>query len=162
MNDEPNDAFKKQTLVMQVIVGAAAMGVLVFGMIVAVVLGPADTGEDAPRVVAQVALLAALAALVGHRIIGSVVASAPAKGATDGGAADPSRLVGAYQTGLIVSLAMLEGAAMLCLVVYGFLYGDQWLLAMAGLLLMAILVKFPFAWKVQNWIEQQSSAERRA
>jgi hypothetical protein len=65
----------------------------------------------------------------------------------------PEDVLGAYQTRLIVSLALLEGVAFFCLV--AFMVEHRWEsfgIAMALLLMMA--ANFPTENKFRNWVRQ--------
>ena len=160
MIDRKDPVFRQQVLVSQIIVFAMSSGVLMFGLIVHFFIGPAEAEEPANPWFARGALLAGLFAVVAHRVLGSAVASGAAKVLPVEESAAQTRLFQAHQTGLIVSLALLEGAAFLCLVFYGFVDGDQTLLGMAILLWLAILVRLPFAWQVAGWIDQRMRTHR--
>lgn len=141
---------------MQMIVVSLAMGLLMFGAVVNFVFGPADPPEDeASRLMAWCVLAAGLAALVVHRVVGSMIAGQSAKDlSADDDEARRQLMVG-HQTGLIISCAILEGAAFLCLIFYAFIVGEPVLLAMAGLLWMALVIKFPFATGVSAQIDHR-------
>lgn len=162
---------------MQVFVGAMAMGLITLGVVVTVVYGPAELPPAAPadaeaappaanaaanndggRVAAQVALVLALAALVLHRLIGSAVCSLSTRNLPADEPAAIDRLLRGYAKGVAVSVALLDGPAVFCLIVYGFVHGDRWLLAMAGLLLMAVLTKLPFVPQVEAWLADRLRA----
>lgn len=139
-------SFDQQLLTMRLIIGALAMGLLVFGVVVNVVLGPADPpNDDALRMFVWGALCVGLVALVLNRVVGSMVAGGAAKHLPADEEAAKQQVIAGHQAGLIVSAAILEGAAFFCLIVYAFLAGDRMLVMMAGLLWMSILIKFPFA-----------------
>ena len=69
---------------------------------------------------------------------------------------DAGKLAMIYQTQLIVSCALLEGAAFLCAIIAMVLHGGLPALGMAIVLVLAILVKFPSPLGVASWIARQT------
>jgi hypothetical protein len=68
---------------------------------------------------------------------------------------DAGRLLSVYTTARIVQLALLEGAAFLCLIVY-YLHGDGFLLMVALALIVAMLVGWPTRSRLDAWLGQQA------
>jgi len=166
---ETNLAEKLTPLVrtMQIINAAMILAPVVFAGIVLVIGDqgpvnpaplrgqPAAPNRGAP--LETVGLVSGLAAIVVQGIAGRSIAAAGVKTAL---AADGDRvesLAGAYQTGLVVSLAINEGAAFLNLIAYMF-SPNPWNLAMAGLLILANATKFPTVNRVITWVD---ACERR-
>lgn len=142
---ESEAAFQQQLTTMRIIVFALSMGLLTFGFVVNAFIGPADPpADEGSKMLAWFGLLLGLVALVVHRFVGSMVAGAAARNLPDDEHAAKRQLMLGHQSGLIVSVAILEGAAFCCLLFYGFIVGEPMLMAMAGLLFFAILIKFPF------------------
>ena len=63
-------------------------------------------------------------------------------------------LYGAYQAGLTIEYAMLEGAAFFCLVAY-MIEASQIPLAAAGVLWVSMLLTFPTKARVDDWVQDQ-------
>jgi hypothetical protein len=142
---EPNrELLAQQVRLMQVVVLAMAMGVLMLGVIVAVVLRPEVKNDG--LMIAYVGLAAAvLCAIAGLTLPRLIAGKQPAS-------------VGTYQTKLIVGAAIFEAAAFLNLIAY-MLEGQFYSLVAAGILLLLILMHLPTVRSVQDWLE---SRERRA
>ncbi|MFH5805027.1 hypothetical protein [Alienimonas sp. DA493] len=167
--DETEDRLRPQVLTGRIIAGAMILGVLLFGVLVAVMnagdeAGPEGLGPDGgvvlegaeedvegnavdadldpgDPIVSYVALGVAVLMLVLHKPLGSAVAS--------GAAGDPA---GAFQTRLIVRLAMLEGAAFLNLV--ALMLEDWWpLWLVVATLLIAMLTEIPTARGLRRYVE---------
>jgi hypothetical protein len=68
---------------------------------------------------------------------------------------DAGRLLSVYTTARIVQLALLEGAAFLCLIVY-YLRGDPLMLALALGLVGAMLVGWPTRSRLDAWLGEQA------
>ena len=131
-------------LTLRVIASALLFGVLTFGA-VAAVMGAGRPAEPAP--VASYAILGfAALSIVGSSIVPSVVTAAAE---TDG---STKSLIGLYQTRMIVRLAMLEGAAMACLVGY---IVDAWWPVWAGVAVafVGMLSAFPTAGRLRRFVE---------
>lgn len=165
MRDEEFSDLNQQVLTMRIILVAMSMGLLVFGFIVNTVIGPADAANDeTSQALSYVGLCLGLGGLVLHRLVGSFVAGSAAKDLPVDESAARKQLLAGYQTGFIVSLALLEGPAFVCLVFYGFVVGERILIMMAGLLWMAMVIKFPFPDGVEAQIVQRlrTAEDRKA
>lgn len=67
---------------------------------------------------------------------------------------DTERLLSIYTTARIVQLALIEGAAFLCLIVY-YLQGDPTMLLLALLLVASMLIGWPSRSRLEAWLAQQ-------
>jgi hypothetical protein len=79
----------------------------------------------------------------------------PGVGRGEPATTDAGRLLSAYTTARIVQLALLEGAAFLCLIVY-YLRGDALMLLVALGLVAAMLVGWPTRGRLDAWLGQQA------
>lgn len=69
---------------------------------------------------------------------------------------DEGRLLSVYTTARIVQLALIEGAALFCLIVY-FLQGSGLMLAVAILLVSGMVVGWPSRSRLEVWLAEQAS-----
>lgn len=67
----------------------------------------------------------------------------------------PEELLGGYQTQMIVSAALLEGAAFFNTIAY-MIEQQWWSLATVGVVVVAMLQKFPTARSLEHWVRTQS------
>jgi hypothetical protein len=166
LSDTSREQLTRQLATMRIIAGALCAGVLIFTGIVLVL----EQGAAEEPVLAFVAILvsvgAVLAAVWVPRMIGAPARVAPADApAGERNSALPesdqtqrvSQALARYQTRLIVSLAMLEGAAFLNLVAY-MVEGQMVNVAVALVLWLLMLLQFPSRARTENWIAGQLRA----
>ncbi|QDU87080.1 hypothetical protein Pla175_04350 [Pirellulimonas nuda] len=156
--------------VMQVILFGLLSGPLFFaGVVVFLVKGQDAVAPGAAHPLTTAALVVGLVALVAQNIVATLVreraqaqaaglpkddeAFAPQSNRGAGVTEQLGALVSGYQVALIVSAAVLEGATFFNLIAY-LLEQVPWSLAMAGLLWVAMAVKFPTAGRVAGWVGQ--------
>jgi hypothetical protein len=144
----------------QIIAGALTAGVVIFAVIAAVqgLAQPPDP-EQQP-IISYVGIFAAFMAAAAAMIVPINIAAAQRRnlprppGAHGGGDPRDTALRATFQTCLIVRLALLEGAAFLNL--YAAMYERRWWgLAVAGLLLLFMLMNFPTYGRVEQFVRQQ-------
>ncbi len=161
-------------VVMQIILFGLLSGSLMFAAIVVFLVKGSEAVPEAAaggaHPITTAALIAGLVALVAQNIATTLIrersqsqaatlpkddeAFVPPTANQGGGAANQlSALVSGYQVALIGSAAVLEGATFFNLIAY-LLEQVPWSLAMAGLLWVAMAVKFPSAGRVAGWIER--------
>jgi hypothetical protein len=148
---------------MQIIAGAMIAGVAVFGIIAAAQgLSQPPDPEQMPLVSyfgAALTFFLIAAAAIAPSMIARASRQKPMSGRSDARAAKQSEerdlpSYGTYQTMLIVRLALLEGAAFVNLVAV--LNEHQWWsLALAGLLLLIMVVCFPTRGRIEAFVRQQ-------
>jgi hypothetical protein len=170
LSDEQRAYLARATLTMQIIVGALAAGVILFGGIV-LALRPLQGGAPLDgSLLTYMAAGAAFMALVAAMVIPSVLLRSQRQAivagtstlvaGSIGGEPLPEAhrelgpLVAVYQTCLIIRSAILEGAAFFALVAYQ-LEQQPLSLAAAGMLLLFLLAKFPTRSKVEDAIESE-------
>lgn len=133
---------------MQIITVAMAKGVLLFGLVVYFAMRPDGV---APNPLLQyigylLAVVTATLSFVVPRVITNSQSPTPET----------------YQTGLIIGLALLEGAAFFNVIAY-MIEGQPLSLGVAAILAVMILVRLPTIGGVEDWIEsrrrQQSDRE---
>lgn len=161
------DRLAEPVRTMQIISAALIMGPIAFAIVVLAIgdQGPGDPAPiqgqaaAAPAVdpLQTIGLVVGLVAIFAQNVLGRVVSEAGVKAALTADGDRVESLAGAYQTGLIVALAVNEGAAFLNLIAY-MISPSVWNLAMAGLLIVSNAVKFPTVGRVATWIEMR---ERR-
>jgi hypothetical protein len=137
---------------MQIIAGALTAGVLVFGAIVAPLALGNQADTEPTSFVATLAAGFSVLALVVCAIVPLNVSGAPA-----GGSSDPGRelaLYAGYQTRMIVRFAILEGAAMANLAA-ALVDRQVYSLAVAGVIVLIMLVMFPTRGRVQRFVKSQ-------
>jgi F0F1-type ATP synthase membrane subunit c/vacuolar-type H+-ATPase subunit K len=135
---------------MQVITLAMVSGVVVFGVVAAVLAG----GLPGPPTGKMISLLAAVVAgmlFVAHLVVPGMVGRSVL---TADVRADDAKLMGVFQAQLLIRLALLEGAAFLNLVVF-LIEHNWWSLAIAGGLVFWMLSLFPTRTRVAHWMEDQ-------
>ena len=154
-----------QLVTMRILVGAMAAGVLVFLVLaLAMASGRPDPESRISHGAVLVACLAAIACAIVPRLVTRSLLSAAAHGqagqsAEPGGPAPEGQsavgpLLGLYQTRLLVSAAILEGAALLNIVAY-VLEKQPLSIAVAVILLLLMLVQFPSQRRVEDWVTRQ-------
>lgn len=173
--DQTEARLRPRVLTGQILAGAMIAGVLAFGVIVVAMNANEEAGpeglnpaagvalegaeadveggqldadlEPGDPLLSYLALAAAVVALIAYKPVGGLIAG----GATDGGAGEAAG-AGAFQTRLIVRLAILEGAAILNL--FALLIEDWWpLWLVVGTLLIAMLTEVPTAGRLRRYLE---------
>ena len=150
---------------MQIIAAAMVAGVLGIGAVFAFLAAeqgpppapPAEVADDVlepaddptPPVLSYVGLGLAALALLAYKPVGSLLAANAPKQSDE-----TETAAGVYQTRLIVRLALLEGAAMACLV---FLLIENWplLWVAVGVLIAAMLAEFPTTGGLRRYVESR-------
>lgn len=154
-----NQQAKPSILVCQIIAGALIMGVVMFaGVTVAMHLSNPPAQPAAGNDLSPMLMVAAfftvsmlIARFVYLRVFDRNMAGKISDREAEG--LVPEDVLGAYQTRLIVSMALLEGVAFYCLI--AFMTEDRWEpfgVAMFLVLLMAI--SFPTENKFRNWVRK--------
>ncbi|MGL4513956.1 MAG: hypothetical protein ACRCT8_12770 [Lacipirellulaceae bacterium] len=142
-----------QVRTMQVIVVGLASSPIVFAVIAHLL--PQSALDPEPRgLLIKVALVVGLVGLVAQDVVHRVVASMASKAAAKAGRDDPTRFAGAYLSAVLMSSGVAEAAAMICLLAY-WITRDQMTFAMAAMLVIANLMKYPTPAKVAAWAKQQ-------
>jgi hypothetical protein len=143
---------------MQIICGALMMGVLSFAFVAAMVrFGQADQPPAAVPMIAYFAAGMAAMAILVRLIAGPLVVRAGLKQITtlrpiaELGKLD---LYGVYQTQMIVSCAVLEGAAFFNLIGV-IIDGQLWSFGVVALLLVLMAISFPTYERVDAWADEQ-------
>lgn len=144
-----------QVRTMQIIVVAMCAAPLIF-MGITQVIG--DLGPDRElAILSQVGMVFGLVAVVMQNVLGRVITDQASKSVADRITQQPESLGGAYMSGMIVSVAICEGAAFLNLIAYAF-QQNPWNIAMAAFLIVVAGTKFPTLGGVTAWVER--TAER--
>ena len=153
MNDLPNQPtpLLQAVRAMQMICASLVMGVL---FAAAVILTMPHNQIGQPNEALQIIGYAFGAmALAMSPLLGGVIKHSTAKQALANGDATTLDLAAAYQTGMIVSLALNEGAAFFNLIAYWIAGSSPWNLALVGLLTLGNAWKFPTLSRVTDWID---------
>lgn len=129
-----------QVRAMQAIVGALVSGIVMFALLVLVLEMREPTGG---MILSLIALALGLICLM----LGVVIPQTIGVGGSVSG-------VGIYQTRLIISCGLLEGAAFLNLVAY-WLELQLFSIGFAALMLLFILWQFPTVDRVLEWLNRQ-------
>ncbi|MFQ5734665.1 MAG: hypothetical protein ACE5KM_22250 [Planctomycetaceae bacterium] len=135
---------------MQVINFALVAGVMIFALIAVIGIGALEQ-PPAGHFVSLVAAAAAAMAFVMHLVVPNAI-GAELSGGESG--RDAANWYGVYQTRLIVALAILEGAAFFNLIAT-ISEHNWWSLAIAGVLVFWMLIRFPTRTRVDQWVESQ-------
>ncbi|TWT90957.1 hypothetical protein Mal64_13560 [Pseudobythopirellula maris] len=141
-----------QVRVMQVMTAA-----MVFcPMALAIIAKFVATGEEGPPnpLLVSVGMVGGLVMLFLQAIVGRLVTAHGIKTMADRARDEPEALAGAYQAGMIISLAFLEGAALFNLILY-MMERSPYNLAMGAILFLSMAIKFPFATRIADWIRTQ-------
>lgn len=150
---------------MQIIVGALALGIINFLLIVVFVIRPQALGGPAGETLLTylslgVAAVAVAASFIVPMVLGGSMrnslpdSSTASNTAAAKGDANILPLVQVYQTLLIIKCAILEGAAFFCLIAH-MIERQTITLAIAGVLLLVLLAQFPLRSRVEAWIESE-------
>lgn len=149
MNDDRNQLVQ-QVRVMQIIVFALAMGVVTLGLVVLLVVGPSERQEVPGKEFEPFISYVGAAAAVVCTVVGVVLPRQMSR--------QMPHTVETYQTTLIIGAALFEGPAFLNVMAY-MLEGQAFSLAIAAVLLVFILLLFPTASRVEEWIENHRRRE---
>ncbi|MFN9717549.1 MAG: hypothetical protein ACK58L_02580 [Planctomycetota bacterium] len=152
--------FDQQVRVMQIIVAALLTGVLTFFGVVLVITGGNVFGQNKPQLLTMIAAVFAGMMVIAHVVVPSAISKTHVRtlhGNVQSDSAAESRiasLVGIYQTQLIVSIALLDGAAFFNLIA---LMTEQHVMStiVAACLQFMILLKFPTRTKVTWWVQDR-------
>jgi hypothetical protein len=165
LSDAERDQLKGPVLTMQIIVGALALGIVNFLLVVVFAIKPQPLQNPAGQpLLTYMAVGGAVLAVVASIFVPMIIAGAMRKTVLDSSAdtqssrskeaANAGPLVQMYQTLLIIRCAFIEGAAFFSLVAY-MIEGQTAALATAGVLLLILLAHFPTRSRVENWIESK-------
>jgi hypothetical protein len=159
--EDQRQRIKRSVRTLQVIVAAMAVGVLVFfGIVVAM---PGEAVEPPPLisyVAAAFALVCVAMSWVGPYFITGQVLRLLGLGSAPEGASrfvqdmddqTLARLLGVYQSRLIVACAPLEGGAFFNLIAY-MMEGQTFSLMVAGVLVLLMAMWFPTMGRAEDWI----------
>lgn len=153
--------------IMQIIVAAMAMGIVSFmGIALFIRLAQQQPGPGLPHIT-YIALGYFPIALLLQAILPNMMSRRPQTPErldelarnSDAAHRGAGSLCVRYQTMLIISLAIIEGAAFLALIAY-IIDGNMLTLFVAAILLGVMLAKFPSAARVERWIDEQRDAMR--
>ncbi len=145
----------QQIRVMQIVAGALIMGVVMFGAVAAVVVG-GDHADD-PGLLTWIAVGFGVNQLVLRTIIPTAIAKSSVQkiaGELQDDDVSRNRLVGIYQTQMIIGMALLEGGAFLGLVAY-IAQKHVFALGVAGVLAAVMAATFPARMRVEGWMRRQ-------
>ena len=145
-----NENLALRVRTMQIIAAGLVIGVVFFAIIV-VAIG----GLDQPTAGNTLAMMGAgIAGLmfVTHLVVPGIVAKSAAGQLQ--GKIDTEQWAGIYQMKLIIGMAMLEGAAFFNLVAC-MTEHNWWSMAVAGGLVLFMLIQFPNRSRVEQWMETQ-------
>lgn len=154
MSDE-RDPIPQQVRAMQIIVFALAMGVVTFALVLLLVIGPGEREEAPGKEFEPIISYVGLAVAGGCAVVGVVLPRVLAR--------QMPATAETYQTTLIIGAALFESPAFLNLTAY-MLEGQAFSLAVAGVMLVFILLLFPTVGRVREWLEtrQRREEEQRA
>lgn len=147
MTNDEHTSLVVQVRTMQIIVGAMAMGCVMFAIIVLVVLHPQPVNGQ--PTIAYIAAAAGLVGLIAGTIVPRIMAGS-----------QPATAAG-YQTSLIIGLALFEGAAFFNLIAF-LVEGQMFSLAVAVVLIAAIIMALPTVGRVQDWIDARRRHDEEA
>lgn len=156
MSPPSNQSLAARVRVLQIIVGALAMGVGSFLAISFVIWNRPAQGQN--RDVLPILTFASFGMLamaaVGSFVLPRIILATARKKMIEEGVTQDGMLV-ALQTKTIVGCAMLEGAAFASILAFG-MEGNPICLAGAVVMLLGILVHMPTLSRVENWLETQT------
>lgn len=151
-------SFAEQVRTTQIIAVSLVLGPLFFlGVVIfrrQAVPAPAQAGGDLPLLTLLAFGLAAVCLVARYLMawqLAGKLASAPAREANE---TSNERLAGVYQTSLIISMALIEGAAFFTVVAY-MNEGHVAALALAIGLLAVMILHFPTTGRIESWIKRQ-------
>jgi hypothetical protein len=165
LSDVQRDQLKGVVLTMQIIVGALALGIVNFLLVIVFAIKPqAQQNPIGQSLMTYLAVAGAVLAVLASIFIPFLLAAPMRKSALDASAGSKATgskdetnigpLAQMYQTQLIVRCALIEGAAFFSLVAY-MLEGQTTALATAGVLLLILLAHFPTRSRLEAWIESE-------
>jgi len=140
---------------MQIIALALPQGVILFALIAVFVLG-ALSQPSSGNAVSLIAAGFAAVAFVAHLVVPNLIAGRRVNTQTPPTELQP---YGAYQSQMIMKVALLEGAAFFN-VIATIIEHNWWSLGIAGLLVGWMLTNFPTRGRVERWIAEQGIARR--
>lgn len=161
MRDDENleQSISEIVRVSQIIVAAMVTGTLLFaGVVLTVFVDHEEVAENG--VMSSVGLVLGLFALMAQSVVSKSAANAGVRGWMKRGGESLAALAPIHQVKTIIAAAICEGAAFVNLIFYGFLDPSPWLLAMAGLLILATATKFPTVGGVADWCRRQARSAR--
>ncbi|MEN1679110.1 MAG: hypothetical protein AAGJ46_05925 [Planctomycetota bacterium] len=154
-DDDLESAIRQDVQISQIICVALCLGPIVLAVVATLVLAEGEAkGFDT---MALVALANGLAALALQSVVSGVVASQGVQQWRQSGQELP-QLAKAHQVKTIIALAICEGAAFLCLIVYGVFNPTPWLLAMAALMIAVNASRFPTVTGVADWCRNAAAS----
>jgi len=139
---------------MQIIAAALPLGVIVFALVAVLGLG-ALAQPSSGSIVSLIGVLFAASAFAAHLVLPNLIASRAV--ATQQLLPAELQPYGAYQTRMIMKLALLEGAAFFN-VICTIIEHNWWSLGIAGLLVGWMLTNFPTRTRVERWIAERGIA----
>jgi hypothetical protein len=170
LTDDEKTVVAQATLTMQIIVGALAGGVIMFFVVTLFVTAGGEAGPPEMPLLTYMSLAFAPAAILVAMLFPGVLIRSQRETMLAGVATSQSipadkppaqdsqsklmRLVGGYQTALIIRSAILEGAAFFSLLAY-MLEGQALILLVVGVLLLFLLSGMPTRSRVEDFIDQE-------
>lgn len=170
LTEDEKAVVAQATLTMQIIVGALAAGVFMFFMVTLFVTAGGEAGPPEMPLLTYMSLAIAPAAILVALLFPGALIRSQREAILAGVAtlhpssADKSpapdshsklmRLIGGYQTALIIRCAILEGAAFFALIAY-MLEGQTWILLVVGILLLFLISGVPTRSRVADFIDQE-------
>jgi len=170
LTDDEKAVVAQATLTMQIIVGSLAAGVIIFFVVTLFVAAGGEAAPPEMPLLTYMSLAIAPAAILVAVLFPGVlirsqretmladVATSQSSFADESPAHDSRsklmKLIGGYQTALIIRSAILEGAAFFSLIAY-MLEGQTGILLVAGVLLLLILSGLPTRSRVEKFIDRE-------
>jgi hypothetical protein len=163
-DDISDDRVRGHVRTMQIICGALAAGIVTFLVVVLVLNGAPDAAAE-PGVLTFISAGFFLVMLVISFLVPRIIVQGQIKQIALGTwkppqqlpagfdlSSESAKLLLAYQTHMIVRLAMLEGAAFFALIAY--LLEGHWLALCVGIAALALLLsQFPTRGRLENWAD---------
>jgi hypothetical protein len=157
LTPEQRFAVAEMTRITQIIIFALCAGVATY-LVVAIFIR--DPKGDSP-LMPLIPILFAAGAIVGSMLLPAVMNSQVRRQIADSPANDPSpaqtdatRLLQSLQVQKIIRGALLEGAAFMNICIYQ-MGGPDYLLGMAGALLLGVALLFPLRRMVEEWLDRE-------
>ena len=164
MSPFSSDEFAYRTIrSVQIIVVALALGPIVFaGMIL---FQRMNKGPQRDAMIAYLAAGFAVTALAARGVVGAATTTAqrkriaarawsPGPNAAPVNLTDGDRFLFVFQQKTIIEAALVEGATFFVLISF-MIAGQWWSLAVAGVLLLFLIVPFPTYDRVESWVRYQ-------
>lgn len=149
MSQTPNSP-EQSVRVMQIITVALVSGVVIFSLIAVFVVGALKERPNG-QLISLLAVGMSVFAFVGHLVVPRILVRQAVQNVNPD---DAGALCGIYQTQMIVGLALLEGMAFFNIIAC-IIEHNWWSLAVAGCLVLWMLMAFPSRDRVEQWIETQ-------